>query len=178
MHDLKVRKYDGDKLLRNDFFFFHEVSRFGGGGGGQGLSSLPLSSVGDICRPFVIPRFLSIIPRFVARNGGKFSREPEPIPLMLYDYTHRIILSNPILFSPWRNTWIPRITRVEDGHISPLLPAFHEIRSNDVSRPSRYICINCLEGGRAKSRIIHSGNASAYSDGFGGGLRRLMRDIS
>lgn len=54
MHDLKVRKYDADKLLRNDFFFFHEVSRFDGGGG-QGLSSLPLSSVGDICRPFVIP---------------------------------------------------------------------------------------------------------------------------
>lgn len=178
MHDLKVRKYDADKLLRNDFFFFHEVSRFDGGGG-QGLSSLPLSSVGDICRPFVIPiSCQSSLDSLLVTEGNSRGNRNRFHLCCTYDYTHRIILSNPILFSPWRNTWIPRITRVEDGHISPLLPVFHEIRSNDVSRPSRYICINCLEGGRAKSRIIHSGNASAYSDGFGGGLRRLMRDIS
>lgn len=100
VYDLKVRRWQiASKLL-----FFHEVSV----ARGQGLS--PLSSVGHLST-------LLSVDHPSIRNEGKFStREPEPIPVMLYDYAHRIILSNPRFYSLRGNTWIPRITRVKDGH--------------------------------------------------------------
>lgn len=113
------------------------------------------------------PRFPSIIPRFVAEE--KFSRERGGT-----DFGCAIRLRtsyyslDSILFRG--NTW--NYTR--QGWTYPA-PGLHEIRSNDVSRPSRYICINCLErGGVEKSNnSFEAGKARAH-----GGLRCLMRDIS
>lgn len=114
---------------------------------GQGLS--PLSSVGHLST-------LLSVDHPSIRNERKFStREPEPIPVMLYDYAHHIILFShiihllsPLLFSPWKHLDSTNYTR-QGWTCSPCFP-FHEIRSNDVSRPSRYICINCLERGEGE----------------------------
>lgn len=105
VYDLKVRRWQiASKLL-----FFHEVSV----ARGQGLSPRLHFHRSAICQPC----FLSIIPRFVTKGNSRHgNEEPEPIPVMLYDYAHRIILSNPRFYSLRGNTWIPRITRVKDGH--------------------------------------------------------------
>lgn len=113
---------------------------------------LALSSLGDICRPFVnLASRRSSLDSLLKRNSREDEEEPEPI----FGCAIRLRISyyslDSILFRG--NTW--NYTR--QGWTYPA-PGLHEIRSNDVSRPSRYICINCLErrGGGPKSRIIHS----------------------
>lgn len=77
---------------------------------------LALSSLGDICRPFVnLASRQSSLDSLLKRNSRE--NEEEPISVALYDYVHRIILS--ILFSSVETLGI---TRVKDGHIQ--LPAF------------------------------------------------------
>lgn len=77
---------------------------------------LALSSLGDICRPFVnLASRRSSLDSLLKRNSRE--DEEEPISVALYDYVYRIILS--ILFSSVETLGI---IRVKDGHIQ--LPAF------------------------------------------------------
>lgn len=153
---------------RGTRFRRHDGTRLERGGEVKDSSALPLSSVGRS----VISRFLSIIP--LARTRERNPNSSCAIHC-IYDivYYSRISYS---LESGAKHMDSNGITRAKDGRISALLHGCIVSTGLEVTtfRPSRYICINCLEGDGggegAKSRIIHraAGNA-AGSRRFSGG---------
>lgn len=159
---------------RGTRFRRHDGTRLERGGEVKDSSALPLSSVGRS----VISRFLSIIP--LARTRERNPNSSCAIHC-IYDivYYSRISYS---LESGAKHLDSNGITRAKDGRISALLHGCIVSTGLEVTtfRPSRYICINCLEGDGggegAKSRIIH--RAAGNAAGSRRRVRCLMRDIS
>lgn len=120
--------------------FRRHGTRLERGGEVKDSSALPLSSVGRS----VISRFLSIIP--LARTRERNPNSSCAIHC-IYDivYYSRISYS---LESGAKHLDSNGITRAKDGRISALLHGCIVSTGLEVTtfRPSRYICINCLEG--------------------------------